>query len=565
VPVGATGELHLSGAGLARGYLGRPELTAEKFIPNPFSSTPGDRLYKTGDIARYLPDGQVDYLGRRDNQIKLRGFRIELGEIEEALCKHEKVRAAAVVARDNVTGEKQLVAYVVDREGVESNAAEVRNYLRERLPEHMIPAAVVRLDALPLTSNGKLDRRALPAPERDDVESRKSYVAPRNTVESELVKIWEDIIGVTPLGVADNFFEVGGHSLSAIRLMARIETHFGRKLPLSILVQSGTIESMAQVLSNELTPHTTPLVTIQPAGSKRPVFFVHPSGGGVLCYVALSNHLGVERPFYGLQDPVLDGGDQPYDSIPQMAADYVKAVRAVQEDGPYLIGGYSFGGLIAFEMAQQLRSEGQEIAALLVIDSMSPANAKHIHDLEAGLGVDDSMILFQDAREQAQQLGKQFNVSADQLRNLTLEERLLVLFEEVKRARLMPPEFGLADVRRYLRMHRGRRTAIRSYTAQPYPDHITLFRTNEPPRHTLDELAELLDPAKLEQYYAEESRLFRQTHYGWDKVSTKPIKAYSAAGGHLTMLSDPYVQQLGRELALYLDTTEHSHKKAHKA
>jgi len=556
VPVGATGELHLSGAGLARGYLGEPKLTAEKFIPNPFSSMSGARLYKTGDIARYLPDGQVDYLGRRDNQIKLRGFRIELGEIEEALCKHDKVRAAAVVARDNTAGEKQLVAYVVDAEGAESSASELRNYLRERLPEHMVPSAVVKLESLPLTSNGKLDRRALPPPDRDDVESRKTYLAPRNSIESELVQIWEDVIGVTPIGIADNFFEIGGHSLSAIRLMARIESHFGRKLPLSMLIESGTVQQMAEVLANDLTTHATALVPIQSSGSKRALFCIHPSGGSVLCYVDLARHLGSVRPFYGLQDPVLDGSDQIYDSIEQMAADYLKAVQSIQDEGPYFIGGYSFGGLVAFEMAQQLRRDGQEIAALLILDSMSPASTKQVLDFEAELGVDDSLILFQDAREQAQQTGRKFNITPGQLRDLAAEERLLFVFEEVKRAKLLPQEFSLADVRRYLRMHRGRRTAIRSYLSHPYPDQITLFRTNEPPREPLRELAELLDPQMLEQFHQLQVQLFHQPHYGWDKISTQPIKHYSASGGHFTMLSEPHVRQLGRDLALYLDTTD---------
>jgi len=293
-------------------------------------------------------------------------------------------------------------------------------------------------------------------------------------------------------------------------------------------------------------------VPIQTSGSKPPLFFMHPSGGGVLCYRDLARHLGLDQPLYGLQDPVLDGGDQPYDSLQHMAADYLKAVRSVQEQGPYLIGGYSFGGLVAFEMAQQLRSEGQEIAALLILDSMSPASTKQILDLEAELGVDDSLILFQDAREQSQQLGKEFNVSADQLRHLTSEDRLLFLYEEIKRSNLVPYEFGLADVRGYLRMHRGRRVAIRNYVFQPYPHQITLFRTSQPPREPLRELAQLLDPQMLEEFHQLQVRLLQEPYYGWEKVSTQPIKSFAAAGDHFTMLSEPHVRQLARDLALYL-------------
>ena len=555
-PVGAPGELHLGGAGLARGYLGRPGLTAEKFVPNPFGASPGARLYKTGDVARYMPDGQIDYLGRRDNQVKLRGFRIELSEVETVLCRHEKVRAAAVLAREDVPGDRRLVAYVVAAGGAEADAGELRSYVRGRLPEHMVPSAFVQMEELPLTSNGKLDRRALPAPGKADLESRKAYTAPRNPVEAQLVEMWEEVIGVSPVGIADDFFELGGHSLSAIRLMARVEKHFGRKLPLSVLVHAGSVARMAEALSGERTRRPSPAAAIQPAGLKRPFFCVHPSGGGVLCYVGLSRHLGSDRPFYGLQDPILDGAEYACDSVPRMAADYLEALRAVQPEGPYLLGGYSFGGVVAFEMAQQLLGGGAEVAALVMLDSMSPVGGKQMLELEDLLGVDDGLILYLHSTEHARQMGKQFSVPTAELSARAADERLLYVFEEVKKAGLLPPEIGLPDVRRYVNMHRARRQAIQSYACEPYGGRVTLFRTSEPPHAHMEELSSLFDARLLGRLNDEQMHLFRQPFYGWDELSAEPVEVYPASGNHDTLLLEPNVRQLGARLARRLDETE---------
>jgi acyl carrier protein len=248
VPVGAIGELFIGGVGVARGYLDRPELTAERFVADPFSNRPGSRLYRTGDLARYRDDGSVDYVGRIDNQVKLRGYRIELGEIESVLSTHPQVRENAVVVRGEADGQQRLVAYVVGRDGRPS-AEELRGYLTERLPEYMVPAAFEFLDTLPRTPNQKVDRRALPAPTRSASDGR--HIAPRDELERQLAAIWERELNIAPIGLTDNFFHLGGDSLLAVRLFSQIEKVLGTRLPVATLFTAQTIEQLGAILRQE--------------------------------------------------------------------------------------------------------------------------------------------------------------------------------------------------------------------------------------------------------------------------------------------------------------------------
>jgi len=248
VPVGVPGELYVGGVGLARGYLNRPELTAENFIPDPFGNEPGARLYKTGDLVRYLPDGNIEFLGRLDHQVKLRGFRIELGEIEAALTRHAQVREALVLLREDVAGDKRLVAYVVARQAG-LGAGELRAHLKQQLPEYMLPAAFVVLPALPLTPNGKIDRNRLPAPQQENSEAQADYVASGNTVEAQLVQIWEEVLGIKPVGIHDNFFDLGGHSLLATQVLFRARDSLQIKLSLRALFECPTVFELAAYIS----------------------------------------------------------------------------------------------------------------------------------------------------------------------------------------------------------------------------------------------------------------------------------------------------------------------------
>jgi amino acid adenylation domain-containing protein len=372
-PVGVPGELCIGGEGLARGYLHRPDLTAEKFIPNPFSRRPGERIYRTGDLARYRRDGKIEFLGRLDNQVKLRGFRIELGEIETVLGRHGQVEQAVVVAREDQPGEKRLVAYIVPSGAPAPGATELRKFLQLSLPEYMVPSAFVMLESLPLTPNNKVDRRALPPPDETRPDLQQAYVAPRNRVEEQLITLWKNVLQLKSIGVRDNFFELGGHSLLAARLFAQIENRLGKHLPLAVLFQSPTIEQLANVLrETETAGAWSSLVAIQPEGSKPPLFCIHAAGANVLIYRPLSRHLGNDQPVYALQAQGLDGQARPLTRVEDMAALYIKEMRAFQPEGPYFLLGASFGGLVVYEMAQQLLAQGQQVALLAMLNTNCP-------------------------------------------------------------------------------------------------------------------------------------------------------------------------------------------------
>ena len=371
VPIGIPGELYISGDGLARGYLNRPDLTVEKFLSNPFSEDSTARIYKTGDMARYLPNGNIEFLGRIDHQVKIRGFRIELGEVESVLAEHPAIGEAVVIAREDVPGDKRLVAYVVVNHETTPTFSELRSFLKEKLPDYMIPTALVFLDHLPLTANGKVDRRALPAPDRKRSQPAEVFVAPRDELELQLTKIWEKVLGVKNIGMKDNFFDLGGHSLLAVQLFARIQKIFGKDLPLTTLFQAPTIGQLTRIIRREgwSSPWSS-LAPIQHGGSKPPFFCVHGCTGKVLHFHDLARLLGPEQPFYGLSALGLEKGQVPQNRFEDMAAHYIQEIRTIQFNGPYFIGGCA----IALEMANQLESQGQKVR-LLVLMTPGPFNS----------------------------------------------------------------------------------------------------------------------------------------------------------------------------------------------
>ena len=371
LPVGIPGELHIGGDGLARGYLKRPELTEERFIPDPFSSRPGARMYKTGDLARYRATGEIEFLGRLDNQVKVRGYRIELGEIETCLARHPSVRAAAVTTRTDGPGGARLIGYVIPS-GESVAVRELRRYLGETLPSYMIPASIVSLEAFPLTPNGKIDRKALPAPTRER-PADSELVEPRSALEQRLATIWEEVLDISPIGVTDDFFELGASSLVAAQLFARIEHELGASLPLAPVFQAPTIEALAKLIDEGPGKgQNTSLVPIQAKGTKPPFFCVHGGAGTILHLQPLANRLGIDQPFYGLQAKGLYGGDPPLRTIESMAQHYLAELRTVQPHGPYYLGGYCFGAIVAFDMAHRLREDGEEVAILVTMNGPSP-------------------------------------------------------------------------------------------------------------------------------------------------------------------------------------------------
>jgi amino acid adenylation domain-containing protein len=373
VPIGVAGELHIGGDGLSSGYWQRDELTKEKFIDDPFN--PGRKLYKTGDLVCCRPGRRIEFLGRMDNQVKVRGYRIELGEIQSLLSQHPEVREAVVVVREDSPGEKRIVAYVVPREASSCNTEQLREMLKQKLPDYMVPSVVMKLQSLPMTPNRKVDQKALPTPGLEAFETK--FIAPRDPLELQLAQLWEKIFGISPIGIRDNFFQLGGHSLLAVRLFTQIEKLTGKNLPLVTLFQSPTIEKLSGILREKgwESPWSS-LVPIKPDGSRPPFYCVHGVGGNILEYMDLAKYMEKDQPFYGLQAAGLDGKRPWHKSVEEMAAHYIDEIRAFQPRGPYYIGGSSFGGLVAFEMARQFEMHGERVALLAFFDTYAPGYPK---------------------------------------------------------------------------------------------------------------------------------------------------------------------------------------------
>ena len=553
VPIGVLGELYIGGAGVARGYLNRPDLTASKFIPNPWSNEPGSRLYKTGDKARYLPDGNIEFLGRLDNQVKIRGFRIELGEIEAAIAQYPGVRETVVVAREDVPDRKYLAAYIVpSHEGAicaspygeasptqQRNAlasSELRGFLKEKLPDYMIPSTFVMLSALPLTPNGKVDRRALPKPDTAHQELAAAFVPPRDTVEQQLQRIWAEVLQLPSVGVGDNFFELGGHSLLAVLLMARIEQCFGKNLPLATLFSSSTIEQLAIRLRCETDSLPwSGLVAIQSGGDKRPFFCVPGVGGNVIYLYELARHLGLSQPFYGLQALGLDGESEPFNRVEDIAAYYIEAIQTVQPSGPYLLGGHSFGGVVAFEMATQLQKQGHEVALVAIIDAIAPivGNKPNCSDEE------EAANLFDFASYIEYMFSLNLEVSKETLAELTAFQQLHYLKERLIRVNLLPPDAGIKLVRGLVQVYMASLFAHRSYlTSGVLPTRIALFRAQDIDEKEAD-ISALL-------------QVLKEPTLGWKEMSGT-VDVHVVPGNHMTMMAIPQVQVLAQQLQVAID------------
>ncbi|HEX2569781.1 MAG TPA: non-ribosomal peptide synthase/polyketide synthase [Polyangia bacterium] len=530
VPAGVPGELYIGGAGVARGYLGRPELTADRFVPDPFGgsvggssgSEPGARLYRTGDLVRWRSDGTLEYLGRTDFQVKVRGFRIELGEVETALLQHPSLRQAVVLVREDAPGDKRLVAYLVAQEAAVPSG-ELRAFLQRRLPEYMVPSAFVFLEALPLTPNGKLDRRALPSPDQGGVEAREALLGPRDELEAKLVHLWEEVLGVRPVGVRQHFFELGGHSLLAARLVAEVRKVLGRPLPLLTLFQNPTIEQLARALrqKEERAASGSALVQLQAGqAGERPLFLVHGGGGSASGYAELARHLDPARPVYAFHAPGLDGGEMLPASVEAMARHYVGLMRGVQAEGPYLLGGWSFGGVVAFEMARQLEAVGGVVELLALIDSHAPSP-------EARLAPDELALLAGFGRIldlPVQRMG----LDPERLRALGGRERLAYVLEQARRTLGDAFSLELDQVERYFAIFRHHEEALRRYVPRLYTGRMVLLRagTQEVPGVAAD--------------------------LGWGAWTTGGLIVDEVPGEHYTLLSVPQVAPLAAKLGRHL-------------
>jgi amino acid adenylation domain-containing protein len=524
VPAGVPGELYAAGDGLARGYLNRPELTAEKFVPAPTAcgESPGARLYRTGDLARFLPEGTVEFLGRIDQQVKIRGFRIEPEEIQAVLSRHPQVREALVIVRTE-GDDKRLVGYLLPAGDEVPTTVELRDFLREQLPEYMIPSAFVALQAWPLTPNSKVDRAALPAPERTGSLDR---IAPRDVLEHELARLWEDVLGVGPIGIRDDFFALGGHSLLAVRLMAQVEEQLGRTLPLTALFTAGTVEGMAALLREESTPESASnIIPLQPRGSRPPFFWVHPAGGDVLCYAVLSRHLGDDQPLYGIQARGFARDEERPGSLEEMAALYIDEIRLRQPEGPYFLGGWSLGGPVAFEMARQLRALGETVALLAILDGApfletarpEESDVDYLLDIAAYVG---------------NFWGRAPEVSPEHLASLDSDGQIAYVADCLAAVDFLPPGTGERQLRRVLAVYRANVTALRRYQAGFYPDGLTLLRAEERP---------------------DAPGLLGREDLGWRDLAGGPVEILTVPGNHLSLLAEPNVHVLAARLRLCLE------------
>jgi amino acid adenylation domain-containing protein len=374
---GTIGEIYIGGDGVAVGYLNRLELSAERFVDDIFTDVPGSKMYRTGDLGKIREDGDIICLGRIDHQVKVRGYRIELEEIEQNLIKQKNIKQAVVIAREDTPGNPRLVAYVIVNEQI--NSADLKQHfdnwqqgLLAVLPEYMVPDDFVIMDVIPITPNGKINRKALPKPDYGNIQRTGEFVAPRTANEKLVAEIWQQLMGIENISMTDNFFELGGRSLVAVQIMARIEKETGKRLPLATLFEYATIEKLAARL--EIDPSSITwesLVPIKPSGSKMPLYIVHGAGLNVLLFNALAMNMDAEQPVYGLQARGLNGVDEPLDVMEEIATNYITEIVAKNPDGPYALAGYSLGGIIAFEMAKQLMAAGKEVKMLAMFDTFA--------------------------------------------------------------------------------------------------------------------------------------------------------------------------------------------------
>ena len=470
------GELCLGGRGVARGYLGDPALTAERFVPDPFAGGAGARLYRTGDRVRWPRDGELQFLGRFDDQVQARGVRVEPGEVESALGSHPAVREACVVAHGPPDGDVRLVAYVVPREARDGLVAELRSALRRRLHPAMVPASWVVLDALPRSVSGKVVRAALPPPGAGEAAATPSPDPPADELERRIADVWREVLGVPRVGREQSFFELGGHSLVAPRISARLRSALGVEVPLSLLFDEPTVAGVAAAVrgtAERVRP--SPLVRLSTAGDEPPLFLVH-GGGGLVNFARLLAGVDASRPYYGLRSLGLDAGEVPLDDVGSMADRYVEAVRAVQPAGPYRLGGFCIGGSIAAEMAVRLDRLGERVDALLLFESASPGTSALVED------VDHESTRFAYEATIAHQAGAP---GLEAFRAMAPPERARLILEMWRDAGLVGKETSVDFIDRYLGVCRANAAAGRAHRmSRPRPGRAVLFRGRdgaEPP------------------------------------------------------------------------------------
>ena len=519
--IGEAGEIAIRTPFRTRGYLDAAATNQSRFVKNPDRADLNDLIYYTGDRGRYRPDGTLEILGRIDRQIKIRGIRIEPTEISGLLDKHPQIQTSIVVAREDIPGDKRLVAYFVPTHHSTPTTSELRQFLQQQLPEYLVPSAFVLRSNLPLTPNGKIDVRALPVPVPDlsRQASAPNFIAARDEFEFQLTKIWQLVLGVRAISITDNFFELGGHSLLAIRLFSEIERVWSKKLPLATLFQAQTIEQLAHIIRQKdwSTPYSS-LVQIQAGGTKPPLFCIHPIGGNILEYYSLAAYLGKDQPVYGLQSLNPDGRKLPLQSVESMASHYVAEIQIVQPEGPYLVLGYSFGGLIAFEIAQQLQSQGKIVALLALVDRKSPNIKKVRPSFFKSIQIHFVNLLCLQAKDRSKYIRDRIN---NQFEDFSYKEFLIKSLSKI--APPSPELLSLIDMNTQ---------ASENYIAKTYLGDLSLFRCQV---QTLD--------------YSLSPDL------GWSNLVIGKLEIYDIPSIHYTVLKEPSVQFVAEKLQYCLQQT----------
>jgi amino acid adenylation domain-containing protein len=375
VPIGVPGELYIGGICLSRGYYNREDLNRHKFIDNPF--IPKEKLYKTGDLVIWRENGTLEFINRLDDQIKIRGYRIEVGEIEHALLEYDGIKKCAIVKQLTTNGNEILVAYLVNNLARNPAEIEIRQYLQSFVPDYMIPTIFMFVDDIPISDAGKVDKKALPKPLDLAITVSEEYVSPADPTELTIAKIWQDILGLSIIGVNEDFFEIGGHSLLAVKMLSQLNNVFKLKIAPHVLYRSSTIKKLAAAIFEDLGYHEeSALVNIQPLGDKIPIYFIHPAGGHAFCFIPLAREMGTERPFFAVQNIFLHKPYKVEFTLDELSDIYIEEIKRNQPNGPYIIGGWSFGGVVAFDICQKLLAQGDCIEILIMLDSYLPSSGK---------------------------------------------------------------------------------------------------------------------------------------------------------------------------------------------
>lgn len=516
VPIGETGDLYIGGVGVARGYANDPEKTKASFLPDPFNDTAGGMMYRTGDLGRMMPDYNMEFLGRKDNQVKINGFRVELGEIESVLNSYEAVHNAVVLAKEGTDGSKRLIAYIVPNGRFEKQAIE--GFLKTKLPEYMIPGMWVELESLPLNSNGKIDRKALPEL-REVNEARKIILQPGTETEKMLTVIWKDCMGIDECSIDDNFFALGGHSLMAVQILSKIEKKIGKKLQLAVLFKHPDIRSLAAFIENEKKEIIyKSLVAIKPSGSKTPLYIIHGEGLNVLNFSTLAEYMDEERPIFGLQARALNGEDAPEETIQQIAAYYLGEILQHNPDGPYLIAGYSFGGYVAVEMEKQMQAMGKSIQMLIMFDTDAEKTEYK-----------DWYYLF------PRKVKRNFPILISFLKSVLTHPVATFKRQFTNHPpNLLSNYFYRKDSKGFFQLIRKIKekhlVAFRNYKMEPFNNKVYLFK------------------AKICVHYVNDVAFL-----GWKNYAKKDVELFEVPGDHLSMLLTPHVEQFAQILESTLD------------